>query len=252
MTTETQKEKTNHSDSVANPKKGSAQSVSRRVAYKTVLTAIVIGALTISVLWVFVSRHEGILENTAVITDPDTPEQAETAAKGTEVAPVENDVGMIDHRLKSLSGRIERGFSLQQTHHSDMKRSLVAMSENLQSIKKAVANLGQSNQALSQSISQATSRLETLIKNVRALKAAKRKPVVKHKSRPARIPPFHTDAIDVWDDTTYVAISQSGHVAFLKVGEQQSGWTVTRIDHIKGQVDFQGPARQVHSISLQR
>jgi hypothetical protein len=252
MTTETQPEQTILSDSEAKPEKAGAQPASHRVAYKTVLTALVIGILTISVLWVFVIRQEGTPVNTSVVTDSDIPVHVDTAAKGSEVAPIDDGYGVIDRRLASMSGRIDRGFNLQQTHTSDMKRSLVAMAESLQSIKEAIADLGESNQALGQHISQATSRLDTLIKNVRALKVAKRKSAVKHKPHPAKIPPFHTDAIDVWDDVTYVAISQAGRVAFLKVGEQQSGWTVTRIDHLKEQVDFQGPASQVHSVSLQR
>ena len=126
------------------------------------------------------------------------------------------------------------------------------MAENIQTIKSAIADLGETNQALGRRISEATSRLDTLTKEVRAFKVVKRKPTAKHKPRPVQTPPFQLDAIDVWDDATYVAISQAGRVAFLKVGEQQSGWTVTHIDRLKGQVDFQGPAGQVHSVSLQR
>jgi hypothetical protein len=68
-----------------------------------------------------------------------------------------------------------------------------------------------------------------IVKDVRALKVVKRKPTAKHKPRPVKTPPFHIDAIDVWDDMTYVAVSQKGHVSFLKTGEQQSGWTVMHI-----------------------
>ncbi|MCP4454353.1 MAG: hypothetical protein GY809_23080, partial [Planctomycetes bacterium] len=122
----------------------------------------------------------------------------------------------------------------------------------IQTIKTAIADLGKSNKELGRRISETTSQLDTLAKEVRALKVVKRKPTVKHKPRPVKTPPFHIDAIDVWDDVTYVSVSQSGRVAFLNVGEQQSGWTITRIDRLKGQVDFQEPGGQIHSISLPR
>ena len=130
--------------------------------------------------------------------------------------------------------------------------ALAAMTEGIETIKAAMADLVEGNLDLGRRISDAASRLDTLAQEVRALKVLKRKPKVKHKPRPVKIPPFHIDAIDVWDDMTYVAVSQAGRTAFLKAGEQQSGWTVSRIDHLKGQVDLKGPVGQVHSVSLQR
>ena len=93
---------------------------------------------------------------------------------------------------------------------------------------------------------------DTLINETRAPKAVKHKPSARQKSHPVKTPPFQIDAIDVWDDLTYVAISQAGRIAFLKTGEQQSGWKFTHIDRLKGLVNLQDPAGQVHSISLQR
>ena len=58
--------------------------------------------------------------------------------------------------------------------------------------------------------------------------------------------------IDLWDDTVYVAISQSGQVTFLREGEHRSGWNVVHIDRAKGQVAFRGPAGQDYSASLRR
>ena len=62
----------------------------------------------------------------------------------------------------------------------------------------------------------------------------------------------HGLGVPVGDAKTEVVISKAGQVAFLKPGEQQSGWTVTRIDHLTGQIDLKGPAGQVHSVSVQR
>jgi len=94
--------------------------------------------------------------------------------------------------------------------------------------------------------------MDTLINETRVLKAVKHKPSARQRTRSIKTLPFQIDAIDVWDDVTYVATSQAGRVAFLKTGEQQSGWKFTHIDRLKGQVNLQDPAGQVHSISLPR
>ena len=133
-----------------------------------------------------------------------------------------------------------------------VKRKLAEMTESIREIKVGSNHLEESTKELSRRLSEATSRLDTIGEHVNALKVVKRKPKAKTKPRRIKTPPFHIDAIDIWDDATYVAVSQAGRVAFLKEGEQQSGWTVTHIDRFKGRVDLQGPAGQAHSISLQR
>ena len=133
-----------------------------------------------------------------------------------------------------------------------MKKSLASVAESVRAIKVAVADLTESNHALRQRIDDSIARLNTLIKETQKRKVAQHKPAARPKPAPAKTPPFHVDAIDVWDDMTYVAISQAGRVAFLKSGEQQSGWTVARIDRLKGRVEFKGPLGQNHSVSLQR
>ena len=252
MTTETQPEHPVLSDDETNQEKVGARPTPHRVAYKTVLAAVVIGILTISALWVFVIRQEENPANATVVTEPGIQVHEDTAAKETDVARIKDEYGVIDRRLVSMSGRIDRGFESQQTHSSDVKRNLTAIAESLQTIKTAIADLEESNQELNRRISEATSRLDALVKNVRSLKVVKRKSVARHKPRPVKIPPFHIDAIDMWDDVTYVAVSQAGRVAFLKPGEQQSGWTVTHIDRIKGQVAFRGPAGQNYTATLRR
>ena len=235
-----------------NPEDAVAQPTARRVAYKTVLAAVVIGIITISALWLFVMRQEGSPVYEAPVTETDVQVHEGTISKALPAANSDPAVDSIGRRLASLSGRIERGFEAQQTHSSVVKRELSAVAKSIQTIKTAIADLGKSNKELGRRISETTSQLDTLAKEVRALKVVKRKPTVKHRPRPVKTPPFHIDAIDVWDDLTYVSVSQSGRVAFLNVGEQQSGWTITRIDRLKGQVDFQEPGGQIHSISLPR
>ena len=252
MTTETQPEHSVLSDDEIIPKKAGAKPASHRLAYKTVLAAIVIGILTISVLWMLVIRQEENPANKSVVTGTDIQEHEDTEAKGFEVTHIKDEHEEIDRRLVSMSGQIDRGFGTQQTYSTDVKRNLAVVTESLTTIKVAVADLSQSNKALSQRISETSSRLDSLVKGVRSLKVAKRKSLAKHKPRPAKVPPFHIDAIDMWDDIIYVAASQAGRAAFLKVGEQRSGWTVIHIDRLKGLVDLTGPAGQVHSVLLQR
>jgi len=228
------------------------QSTPRRVAYKSVLAAVVVGIITISGLWLFVTGQEGSQTNEVLVPETSVQTHAVTEVIETEAARTEGKYDQIDRRLASLSGRIERGFETQKSHSTVVKDSIAAMAESVRMAKESVTALSESNKELSRRISEAISRLDTLVKNVRALKVVKRKPMAKSKRRPFKTPPFHIDAIDIWDEATYVAVSQAGRVAFLKEGEQQSGWTVTHIDRLKGRVDLQGPAGQDRSISLQR
>ena len=252
MTTETQPEESVILDDETNPEIMGAQPVSHRVPYKTVLAAVVIGILTISSLWVFVIWQADNPANATVVTDPDNQVHKDTAAKSSKIEPLVDQYGIIDRKLVSLAGQIDRGFESQQANSLDVKRNLSIMAESLQSIREAIAALGESSRELSRRISKATSRLDALVKDVRALKNAKRKSKARHKPRPVKHPPFNIDAIDIWDNLTYVAVSQAGQVAFLKPGEQQSGWTVTRIDHLTGQIDLKGLAGQIHTVSVQR
>lgn len=218
----------------------------RRLPYKTVLVAVVVGIITISGVWLFVIDEEKTLSSAVTELEPDIQTHEFTEAIRTRVARTEDKYDQVDRRLASLSGRIDRGFETQKSHSTSVKDGLAALANSVQTVKVAVTDLVKSNKELSQRLDEAISRLDILRKR----KVAQRKPTAK--PQPAKTPPFHIDAIDVWDGVTYVAISQSGGVAFLKLGEQQSGWTATYIDRLKGQVKFQGPAGQVHSASIQR
>jgi len=252
MTTNRQPEQAIPSDDTAKPEDVEVQPASRRVAYMSVLAAVVIGIITISGLWLFVIRQEGNPSQGVAVPDPRIQTHEATEAIGAEVAWTEEKYAQIDGRLASMSGRIDRGFETQQIHSTDVKESLAAMAESVRTVKVAVTDLAENNKERSRRLDAAISRLDILIKDVHKRKVVQRKPTAKPKPRPAKRPPFRIDAIDVWDDVTYVAVSQSGRVAFLKAGEQQAGWTVTHIDRLKGRVDLQGPAGQDHTTSLQR
>jgi hypothetical protein len=252
MTTKRQLEQPVPSDEEANPEDAGVQPIARRVAYKTMLDAVIIGILTISALWLFVMRLEESPVVEASVTESVQPMYEDTVTQPSPAVKTAPAVESIGRELATLSGRIERGFEAQQTNSLVVKRELSVMAESLQTIKAAIAELGESHKALGRQVSEATSRLDMIVKDVQVLKVVKRKPTAKHKPRPVKTPPFHIDAIDVWDDMTYVAVSQKGYVSFLKTGEQQSGWTVMHIDRLKGQVGFRGPAGQAYSVSLQR
>lgn len=252
MTTEQQPEQVNPSEEEAKLDKAEGQPRSRRLAYKSVLTAVVVGIVVISALSLsMIQRQEKPLDELR-IQDSNTQTRDVIKTPELEVGADEDKVERIDQRLTSLSGRIDRGFEAQVANSTDVKKSLASVVEGVRAIKVAVADLTESNHALRQRIDDSITRLNTLIKETQKRKAAQKKPAARPKPAPAKTPPFHVDAIDVWDDMTYVAISQAGRVAFLKSGEQQSGWTVARIDRLKGRVEFKGPHGQNHSISLQR
>ena len=252
MTTEQQTEQVIPSEDATKLDGAEGQPTSLRVAYKSVLTAVVVGIVVISALSLSkIQRQEKPLDELQ-IQDSNAPSLEVIKTPELEVGADEDKVERIDQRLTSLSGRIDRGFEAQVALSADAKKSLASVVEGVRAIKVAVADLTESNHALRQRIDDSITRLNTLIKQTRKRKIVQHKPAARSKPRPAKTPPFHVDAIDVWDDMTYVAISQAGRVAFLKSGEQQSGWTVAGIDRLKGRVEFKGPHGQNHSISLQR
>ena len=254
MTTNRQPEQALPSDGAAKPEEVEVQPTSRRLAYRSVLAAVVVGIITISGLWLFVIRQEGNPSKGVPVPEPSIQMHEATEAIAAEVAWTEDKYAQIDWRLVSLSGRIDRGFEAQQLHSTDVKESLAATAESVRTVKVAVTDLAENNKERSRRLDAAISRLDILIKDVRKRKVVQRKPTVKPKAkpRPAKRPPFRIDAIDVWDDVTYVAVSQAGRVAFLQAGDQQAGWRVTHIDRLKGRVDLQGPGGQDHATSLQR
>ena len=252
MTTKQQPEQVIPSEDAPKLDEAKEQPRSSRLAYKSVLTAAVVGIVAISALSLFVIQRQEKPLDDLQIQGSNTQNQAVIKTPEPEIGPAEGKVEQIDQRLTSLSGQIDRGFEAQLAHSADVKQGLVSVAESVHAIKVAVADLSESNRALRQRIDASIARLNTLIKETQKRKVAQKKPAARSKPAPAKTPPFHVDAIDVWDDMTYVAISQAGRVAFLKPGEQQSGWTVARVDRLKGRVEFKGPHGQNHSVSLQR
>ena len=133
-----------------------------------------------------------------------------------------------------------------------MNQELSGLANTVSAIHESVAVLRKGNEDLKQRIDAAQSRLQAIAKDVRGLKITANKQVAKKQKSAAAKPPFHIDAIDLWDEAVYVAISQDSRVTFLREGEQRSGWHVTHIDRAKGQVAFRGPAGQDYTASLRR
>ena len=240
------------SDEEVNSDDPGVKPAARRIAYKTVLAAVVIGILAISILWIFVIPREGSQANASLVQESDMRVHEASVSNGLQVAGIEDQIGKIDRSMASISDRIGQGFESQQNDSANVKNQLSEMTQDIQAIKVTIADQRETSQELGRQINEAISRLDTLINEIRAPKAVNRKPSARQKTRPVKAPPFQIDAIDVWDDLTYVATSQAGRVAFLRTGEQQSGWKFTHIDRLQGQVDLQDPAGQVHSISLPR
>lgn len=199
----------------------------------------------------FVISREETQVNATLATDPDMKVHETSISNGLQVAGIEDQIGKIDRSMASISDRIGQGFEVQQNHSAVVQNQLSDMTKDIQAIKVTIADQTETNQELDRKINEAISRLETLVKS-----SGRQKPSSANhrqdKNRSVKTPPFQIDAIDVWDNDTYVATSQAGRVAFLKTGEQQSGWKFTHIDRLKGQVNLLDPAGQVHSISLPR
>ena len=252
MKSEREAERSLLSDEEASPKDTGVEPTARWVAYKPLLVAVVIGVLALSMLWLFVIRQQGDQGDATLATNPDTSVYATPSANGLQISGMEEQIGKIDRGMASISDRIDQGFEAEQSQSVEVQNQLSEISRNIQTIEATIADQRETDQALGRQIDAAISRLDNFIETSRASKTAERKPASGRKPRPVKRPPFNLDAIDLWDDRSYVAISQGGRVAFLKTGEQQSGWTVTRIDRLSGAVELRGPAGQFHSATLPR
>ena len=133
-----------------------------------------------------------------------------------------------------------------------MSHELTGLASIVSAINESIADLRNGNEELKQRIADAQSQLQAIAKEISGLKIATKKKAATQQKPAASLPPFQIDAIDLWDDAVYVAVSQNGRVAFLREGEQQAGWQVAHIDRLKGQVAFRGPQGQAHSASIRR
>ena len=252
MNSEQAKDRSALPDEEASPKDAGVKPTARWAAHKPLLVAVVIGILALSMLWLFVIRQQGDQGDATLATNPDTSVYATPSANGLQISGMEEQIGKIDRGMASISDRIDQGFEVQQNQSTEVQNQLSDMTRDIQEIKITIADQRETNRVLGQQIDAAISRLDSFIEASRASKTVERKPASGRKPRPVKAPPFQLDAIDLWDDRSYVAISQGGRVAFLKTGEQQSGWTVTRIDRLNGAVELRGPAGQFHSATLPR
>ena len=252
MRTETRAVQPDPSDEVSLPADAESQPTTRRLPYKSVLAALVIGVITVGVQGLLVIGEDSAPASETSKLTPGNPVDPEAVPGGMAPVQIDQDIASIDQRLASLSDQLDRRFEILQAIVVEGRRTLSGLAEQIQTMSVTIADHGKNNQNLSQRLSETMQRLDTLSKSVQTLTVAKRKPIAKKQPASATQPPFQIDAIDQWDDQTYVAVSQAGQVAFLKAGEQQSGWTLTHIDRLTGQVAFTGPAGTAYSVSVAR
>jgi hypothetical protein len=252
MRTETRAVQPDPSDEVSLPADAGVSPTTRRLPYKSVLAALVIGVITVGAQGLLVVGEEASPVNETSEPLPGNAVEPEAMPGGMARAQTDQDIASIDQNLTSLSDQLDRRFDTLQAIVVEGRRTLSVLAEQIQTMGVAIADLGKNNQNLSQRLGETTQRLDTLSKAVQTLTVAKRTPIAKKQTTSATQPPFQIDAIDQWDDQTYVVVSQAGQVAFLKAGEQQSGWTLTHIDRLTGQVAFTGPAGTAYSVSVAR
>lgn len=258
MQNKTQVEQPDNHEHNAAHQKNKVRPKPARSSKKTILVAVVISVITIGTLAILRGQIDSPQEETAVVGQnvaalDNTMESGIGAdIDGMTLPQTSGTFDTIERSIANLSERIGQWFESLRTDHSSMNQELSGLANTVSAIHESIADLRKGNEDLKQRIDAAQSRLQVIAKDVRGLKVAANKQAAKRQKSVAEKPPFHIDAIDLWDDAVYVAISQNGRVSFLREGEQRSGWNVTHIDRTKGQVTFRGPAGQDYSASLRR
>ena len=234
----------------------------RRSSRKTFLIAAIVSVITIGTLIVLRDQVGSLHNNVAtqaravptltdsVVTDKDADIDGHTIDNN----PLSNTgaSAMIVRAIEDMSDRIKQWFDSLSAEHSSVNRELTSLAASMSAIHASIDELRKGNDELKQRVIDVQSRFQAIAQDVQGLKLARqKKAVVKHKQA-ASVPPFLIDAIDLWDDTVFVAVSQNGRAAFLREGEQQAGWRVTHIDRLKGRVAFHGPEGQGYSTSIGR
>ncbi len=229
-----------------------------RSATRSLLTAVVIGVLTIGALVILPypvggQREASIIEQKAAL-DEGVAEGATLSGMhiGKDPSPTDTAFAMIDRGIEGLSNQIRQGFDSLIIERTGVNPELTSLADGIREIQASVAVLRQGHKALEQRIADTQSRLQVIAKELQGLRIASKKRVPAQRKPAAPVPPFQIEAIDRWDDTDYVAISQGGHIAFLRQGEQRSGWQVVRIDRQKGRVAFRSPDGQDYLVSPER
>ena len=252
MRTETRAVQPDPSDEVSLPADAGVPPTVRRMPYKSVLAALVIGVIMVGAQGLLVVGEESVPVNETSEPLAATQVEPEAMPGGMARAQTDQDMASINQAMTSLSDQLDRRLETLQAIVVEGRRTLSTLAEQVQTISVTIADLGKNNQNLFQRMGETTHRLDTLAKAVQSLTVAKRTPIAKKQPASATQPPFQIDAIDQWDDQTYVVVSQAGQVAFLKADEQRSGWTLTHIDRLTGQVTFTGPAGTAYSVSVAR
>lgn len=232
--------------------------VMTRSATKTLLMVVVIGALTLGVLVILIypvggQREASVIEQQAVLEEGMTagaPLSGNRTGKAT--SPTDPAFATIERSIEGLSGQIHQGFDSLMTERTRTNPELTRLADGIREIQAAIAVLRKGNEALEQRIADTQTRLQGIAKELQGLRVASKKRVPAQRKPAAPVPPFQIQTIDRWDDIDYVAVSQGGHIAFLREGEQRSGWQVVRIDRQKGRIAFLGPDGQDYSVSPER
>jgi len=242
-----------------------SQLISPRSMRKTVLITASIGVAITVLLFVVMTNQDIESNSSGYLTDLSelssdgnvsviTGLMPEISAESfnQEISQTDQTQEALHLKLDSCIGRVNQGFEALQVDQLTMRKELPAIGEGIRMIQDAIADLRLGNELLSQRITEIQTKLKTIAKDVRGLKTPKKRITAKKRKPVIKTPPFQIDAIDLWNDVIYVAVSHNGRVAFLKEGEQQSGWSVTRIDRFKGKVQFRGPAGQIHLGTVRR
>ena len=166
----------------------------RRIAYKTVLAAVVIGILIISVLWMFVISREETQVNATLATDPDMKVHETSISNGLQVAGIEDQIGKIDRSFTaSISDRIGQGFEVQQNHSAVVQNQLSDMTKDIQAIKVTIADQTETNQNWTGKSMRPFRGWRLHKKSSGRQKAVKRKTIGKTKTVPLR--PRHSKSM---------------------------------------------------------
>lgn len=262
MENETQVEQPEDRERNAGYEKNKVQPKSARSSKKTILIAVLVSVITIAAL-VTLRGQVDSLRNDATAVEHSVAAIDKTTVSGTgadidgmftgkDPQQSGGTFEIIERSIENLSQKISQWFDFLRADHSSVNRELSGLASSMSAIHESIAELRKGNVELKQRIDAAQSQLQAIAKDVSGLKIATKKRVAKQRKHVAGKPPFQIDAIDLWDDAVYVAISQDGRVTFLREGEQRSGWNVTHIDRAIGQVAFRGPAGQDYSASLRR
>jgi hypothetical protein len=226
-----------------------------RPSRKTLLFAAVVGALTIAALVTLRGQTQraddvsGAAKHTVPALDAGA---ANLRAPNAEPSLTEDIAERIVDRIEALSDRIEGRLATSAAERASLNQALADLSDSTRTLQASTAELENGRGVIEQRIADTHARLADIARDVEGIKAANQARAATQRLRTAGEPPFHVDAIDIWDDVLYVAVSQGGQAAFLREGERQSGWEVTQIDRSKGEIVFRRPDGQAYTASVGR